>query len=75
MLRQDIEKLMIKQGIKQIDLIYKQTDTLAKYCELKGNILYDYTNHRVKRTIDIWGYLKWSNGTSVKQAFEEGVQQ
>ena len=69
MKREQIEQLMKEQKITQIDIIYNETDKLGVYCCLRGDKLYDYTNHVVNRKVDIWGYLKWENGKSTRVAF------
>lgn len=74
MLRVDIESRMKQQGITQIDLVYHENDKLAVYCELKSGYLTDYTNHRVNRKMDIWGYLKWENGQSTRVKFDAAQQ-
>ena len=61
MKRLDIENIMKEQGQKSIGLIYKETDKLGVYCELKGGYLCDYTGHRVDRKMDIWGYVKFED--------------
>ena len=61
MKRIDIEAMMKEQGLKSIDLVYKETDPLGMFCELKNGYLYDYTGHRIDRKIDIWGYLKFED--------------
>ena len=63
MLRAQIEDYMKLNNIKQIDLVYNEDDKLAIYCTLRAGKLYDYTGHVVDRKKDIWGYLKWTNGT------------
>ena len=61
MKRIDIEAMMKEQGIKFIALVYKETDQLGVFCELKNGYLTDYTGHRVARKMDIWGYLKFED--------------
>ena len=61
MKRIDIEAMMKEQGLKSIDLVYKETDPFGMLCELKNGYLCDCTGHRVDRKMDIWGYLKYED--------------
>ena len=61
MKRIDIETMMKEQGRKSIALVYKETDPLGVFCELKNGYLTDYIGHRVDRKMDIWGYLKFED--------------
>lgn len=71
MLRANVEKLMKKSGVKQIDIVKNVADELAIYCTLQGGYLMDYTGHRVDRKQDLWGYLKWTDGKSRRIPFSE----
>ena len=71
MLRKEIEELMKREGIDQIDLVINKDDKLAIYCSLKGGILKDYTNHVIDRKKNIWGRLVWKDGKSERIAWEQ----
>ena len=71
MKRIDIEAMMKEQGRKCIALVYKETDPLGVFCELKNGYLTDYTGHRVDRKMDIWGYLKFED---LGKGYREGVR-
>lgn len=70
MLRADVEKKMKAQGLKQIDLVINESDTLAMYCSLQGGYLMDCYGHRVDRKRDLWGYYRWCGGIPIKVPFE-----
>ena len=61
MKRIDIEAMMKEQGRKCIALVYKETDPLGVFCELKSGYLCDHTGHSVDRKMDICGYLKFED--------------
>jgi len=69
MKRQDIEQFMKENGLTQIDIVKNQNDKLAIYCRLVGGKLKDYTDHVIDRKADIWGYLLWENGKSIRKEF------
>lgn len=69
MLRIDIETYMKNNNLKHIDLVLNESDKLGIYCSLSGGYLVDYTNHRVDRKKDIWGFLKWENGKATRVAW------
>ena len=70
MKRKDVEEWMKSRKRSTLGIVYKKGDPLGIYCELRGGILYDYTGHRVNRTVDIWGYVEYEKGMPIQYPFE-----
>lgn len=72
MLRVEIEDYMKKNNLRTIDIVYNESDKLGVYTYLSSDgFLKDYTNHRVDRKRNIWGYLEWVNGKAIKKAWNK----
>lgn len=68
MLRAELEVKMKNENKEHIAIIFNEGE-LGVLCFLKGGILMDYTNHRVDRKKNIWGYVDWQNGKAIQIAF------
>jgi len=70
LLRIDIETYMKKNNLKHIVIVLNESDKLGKLCFLTGGFLTDYTNHRVDRKKEIWGYIDFKDGQPIRVAWE-----
>lgn len=80
MLRVEIEQMMKARGMKSITIVPEGRDngtsTVGISCDLKGDYLYDYTNHRVNRKINIVAYIDYDgqgNADMIRFATNERV--
>jgi len=69
MLRQELELKMKEKKMEHIAIVFNEGE-LGVLCYLKSGILMDYTNHRVDRKKNIWGYVWWKDGKPFQVAFE-----
>lgn len=70
MKRYEVEKWMKDNKLTQLDVIIRENDALAIYCQLQNGVLKDYTGHVVVGKQDnIYGYLIWTNGIRERRAF------
>lgn len=71
MLRIEIENFMKQHNMKTIVLWMNEQDNCGIYCELKGGYLMDYTNHRVNRQQEIWGWIDYDgHGNADKKSWD-----
>lgn len=72
MVRREIEAMLVKKGIKQIDIYRKKEDELAIYCTVSNGHIKDYTGHVLCGLKDeLYGYIDWKeDGGADKVGFD-----
>lgn len=72
MKRNEVEAFMKSRGMKSWVIVINEHDPLGVGVELRGGFLYDiYTDHRVDRKVDIWGYIAYKEGKPVRFPFAQ----
>lgn len=71
MMRNEVEQLMKTKNIKSWVIVMNEHDPLGVGVELRGGFLYDiYTDHRINRKANIWGYIEYKEGKPVRFPFQ-----